>query len=155
MQSITLYFREGASDKVYQANLEPGNGGWSVHFAYGRRGSTLSTGTKTRTPVSREEALRIYDKLVREKISKGYTPGEDGIPYQGAADKTDTGIRPQLLTAVDDEDLPRLLADDAFVLQPKLDGRRLLLRKEGNTIIGINRKGLECGLPETIRASAL
>lgn len=155
MQSITLYFREGASDKVYQANLEPGNGGWTVRFAYGRRGSTLSTGTKTRTPVSREEALRIYDKLVREKIAKGYTPGEDGIPYQGATDKPDTGIRPQLLTAVGDEELPRLLADDAFVLQPKLDGRRLLLRKEGQTVIGINRKGLQCGIPETIRASAL
>jgi len=155
MPSITLYYREGASDKVYQANLEPQDGGWMVRFAYGRRGSTLSTGTKTRSHVSREEAQRIYDKLVHEKIAKGYFPGEDGTPYQGAIDKSDTGIRPQLLTATDEEELTALLADDAFVLQPKLDGRRLLLRREGQTITGINRKGLQCGIPETLRASAL
>lgn len=155
MPSITLYYHEGASDKVYQANLEPQDGGWMVRFAYGRRGSTLSTGTKTRSPVCHKEAQRIYDKLVREKIAKGYTPGEDGTPYQGATDKADTGIRPQLLTATDEEELTALLADDAFVLQPKLDGRRLLLHKEGQTVTGINRKGLHCGIPETIRASAL
>ena len=44
-EHITLYYREGASDKVYQASLQPQNGGFVVHFAYGRRGSALATGS--------------------------------------------------------------------------------------------------------------
>lgn len=35
---VTLYFREGSSDKVYQASIEPTAGGFLVNFAYGRRG---------------------------------------------------------------------------------------------------------------------
>ena len=45
MESITLYFREGSSDKVYSASIDPKDGGHVVNFAYGRRGSTLNTGT--------------------------------------------------------------------------------------------------------------
>ena len=80
METITLYYREGSSDKVYQASLEPRDSGYVVHFAYGRRGATLSTGTKTQVPVDYATAKDIYDKLVREKTAKGYTSGEDGTP---------------------------------------------------------------------------
>jgi bifunctional non-homologous end joining protein LigD len=55
--------------------------GSSVTFAYGRRGSTMSTGSKTSSPVDYDEAKRVYDNLVREKTAKGYTPGTDGTPY--------------------------------------------------------------------------
>ena len=40
-KSITLYFCDGRSDKVYQANLQPKGAGFVVNFAFGRRGSTL------------------------------------------------------------------------------------------------------------------
>ena len=63
-KSVTLYFREGSSDKVYQACVEPGGGGFVVNFAFGRRGSTLQTGTKTAKPVDYQAALKVYDKLV-------------------------------------------------------------------------------------------
>jgi len=46
-ESITLYFRQGNSDKVYQASIEPKGDRFIVTFAYGRRGSLLQTGTKT------------------------------------------------------------------------------------------------------------
>ena len=36
MESITLFFRQGASDKVYQASIAPRSGGYVVRFAYGR-----------------------------------------------------------------------------------------------------------------------
>jgi bifunctional non-homologous end joining protein LigD len=65
MESITLYYREGSSDKVYQASIQPQGGGHMVHFAYGRRGSTLTTGTKTTSPVDYPQAKTIFDKLVR------------------------------------------------------------------------------------------
>ena len=69
MDSITLYFREGSSDKVYQAIIQPQGGGHMVHFAYGRRGSTLTTSTKTTSPVDYQTAKSIFDKLVREKTA--------------------------------------------------------------------------------------
>lgn len=79
---VTLYYREGSSDKIYQTSIEPRGGGFVVTFAYGRRGSTLATGTKTAAPVDLATAKKIFDKLVKEKTAKGYTPGEDGTPYQ-------------------------------------------------------------------------
>src|ERR1043165_4146528 len=97
-ERITLYYREGSSDKVYQASIEPKGELFVVNFAFGRRGSTLSTGTKTSSPVDYETAKAIYDKLVREKTAKGYTPGEDGTPYQHTDnEQRSTGILPQLL----------------------------------------------------------
>jgi len=76
MQS-TLYYRDGRSDKVYRAAIEPRDGGYVVNFAYGRRGSTLATGTKTTSPVYFDAARLIYDKLVREKMAKGYILAAD------------------------------------------------------------------------------
>jgi len=51
-ENITLYYRDGSSDKVYRASVEQSSGGWVVNFAFGRRGSALQGGTKTGTPVS-------------------------------------------------------------------------------------------------------
>jgi predicted DNA-binding WGR domain protein len=81
-QRITLYYREGSSDKVYQASIEPAGDLFVVNFAFGRRGSTLNTGTKNTSPVDYDTAKRIYDKLIQEKLVKGYTVGADRTPYQ-------------------------------------------------------------------------
>src|SRR2546423_15324556 len=81
-ERITLYYRQGASDKVYHVAIEPSGTGFVVTFAFGRRGSTLQNGSKTTSPVDHAEAHRIYEKLVKEKVQKGYTPGEEGTPYQ-------------------------------------------------------------------------
>ena len=69
IDSTTMYYREGTSDKVYQASIEPSGELFVVNFAFGRRGSTLSTGTKTMSPVDYATAKTIYDKLVREKTA--------------------------------------------------------------------------------------
>jgi len=63
-EKISLYYRAGSSDKEYHVTIEEQNGGHSVNFAYGRRGSTLLTGAKTAYPVDYETAKRIFDKLV-------------------------------------------------------------------------------------------
>jgi bifunctional non-homologous end joining protein LigD len=154
MKSLTLYCREGGSDKVYQIALEERPGGYAVNVAYGRRGSTLTAGTKTPEPVAHEKAVKIYDKLVREKTAKGYTLGPNVAAYLDGNRRV-TSVRPQLLNSVEITELSRLLADDAFVLQAKFDGRRMLIQKRGEEVIGINRRGIECGVPETIRAAAL
>lgn len=155
----TLYYREGASDKVYHVSLEP-NGSperFVVAFAFGRRGSTLQTGTKTPAPVDYDTALKAFNRLVAAKLAKGYTPGADGTPYQhtGNAGRS-TGIHPQLLTPVEDAHaLGHLLIDPIYCLQEKFDGKRMLLRKTGNVIEGINRKGLIVSVPESIASEAL
>ena len=46
-EKISLYYQSGNSDKVYHVQLEESDGLYVVNFQYGRRGSTLNTGTKT------------------------------------------------------------------------------------------------------------
>jgi bifunctional non-homologous end joining protein LigD len=46
VQSVSLYYREGSSDKEYHASIEPAGPRFVVNFAYGRRGSTLNTGNR-------------------------------------------------------------------------------------------------------------
>ena len=149
MESTTLYYKQGSSDKVYQTAIQPSGDGFLVTFAYGRRGSSMNTGTKTQTPVSYAEAKAIYDKLIKEKTAKGYTPGEDGTPYQHT-EKTSTGILPQLLNPIEEFQVERLITDPAYWMQQKLDGRRLLIRKQNDKITGINKLGLAVGLPEEL-----
>lgn len=156
LPSTTLYYCEGSSDKTYQAAVEPQGEGFVVTFAYGRRGSTLTTGTKTAAPVPFDQAKKIYDKLVKEKTAKGYTPGEDGTPYQHT-DRADraTGVLPQLLNPIDEGDVEGLLTDHAWWTQEKFDGRRIVIRRSGDEVIGINRLGLAVALPKPIANRAL
>src|SRR5271168_3673250 len=102
--AISLYFREGSSDKVYHAQIAPdGNDLYSVNFQYGRRGSTLQTGTKTTAPVALAQAQKIFDKLVAEKKAKGYTEGEQGTPYSGIEPANRRfAYTPQLLNCIDE-----------------------------------------------------
>jgi bifunctional non-homologous end joining protein LigD len=150
-ERITLYYREGSSDKVYQTAIEPSGTGFVVNFAYGRRGATLQTGTKTIKPVSFDQAKKLCDNLVREKTAKGYTPGENGTPYQHSEKQERvTGVLPQLLNSIDESEIDGLIADDKFWAQEKFDGKRVLIRKDQDKITGINRKGLAIDLPEPI-----
>jgi len=154
--STTLYYRSGSSDKIYTAAVEPSGDGFIVTFAYGRRGSTLQTGVKTARPMSFDAAQKIYNRLVGEKTAKGYTPGEDGTPYQQTDQaERSTGILPQLLNPIDEAEAEKLLADPAWLTQEKLDGKRILIRRTDNNIVGINRKGLIVALPQPVVRCAL
>ena len=146
---VTLYYRAGTSDKVYQTAIEPAGGQFVVNFAYGRRGATLTTGTKTSSPVDFDTARKIYAKLVGEKKAKGYTEGADGTPYEHS-DRQPSGILPQLPNPVEEAEVEALLRDDDYCAQEKFDGRHLLIRKEDERIEGINKKGLIVGLPQTV-----
>ena len=154
-QTITLNYREGSSDKVYQISINETEGGFTVNYAYGRRGSTLKSGTKTQHPVPRATAEKLFAKLVKAKEAKGYQPEEDGTGYRPTAfQDQDSGIRCQLLNPIEETELHALLFDSTHCLQEKFDGRRMMLRKTGNEIIGINRRGLVVGLPDTIHQAA-
>ena len=154
-KSTSLYYREGSSDKEYHVRLEAKDNGFVVNIAFGRRGSTLSTGTKTSAPVYYDAAMMIFDKLVREKKAKGYTEGVEGTPYQHTENQSQvSGLLPQLLNSIDEVEVARLTSNPSWGMQEKKDGKRLLIRKEGNVIEGINKKGLVVGVPETVVKTA-
>jgi bifunctional non-homologous end joining protein LigD len=153
-RAVTLDYRDGPSDKVYAAAVEPRGPGYVVTFAYGRRGGTLAAGTKTPSPVGLDEANRVYDRLVREKTAKGYGPAEGGTRFEGTEHaRRATGVLPQLLNPVEEADVDRLVADDEWWAQPKFDGRRVLVLKEASTVTGTNRTGLTIALPEPVAAA--
>jgi bifunctional non-homologous end joining protein LigD len=131
--------------------LGPQGDGWIVNFAFGRRGSTLQTGTKTSEPVAFDKAKKIYDKIVAEKMAKGYTPAAGGTPYVGTenAGKV-SGLLPQLLNMIGDAELELLLNDSEHCGQEKFDGRHIMVRKS-NAVEGANKKGLLIALPLPIQ----
>jgi len=158
---IELEFREGSSDKVYRAAIEKADGGHVVNFAYGRRGSTLNTGTKTIQPVSCDEALKIYNKLVNSKTAKGYKPVEGSRSNAGIGssvtgkERRDTGLRAQLLNPITEDEAEEYLKNNDWCAQEKFDGKRMLLRKSGLEIIAANRNGLQTGIPDSISAQLM
>jgi bifunctional non-homologous end joining protein LigD len=158
LPSSSLCFREGNSDKVYHAAIETKADGYIVTFAYGRRGNTLNSGTKTTRPVSLADAIKIFEKLIASKIAKGYQHSQSTAtqdkPYTQSGDEgRDSGIRCQLLNPIDQADVPSLLCDSRHCLQEKHDGRRLMVRKKDDDITGINRRGLIVAIPDAIRAA--
>ncbi len=155
-EEISLFYKQERSDKVYNVSLEESADGYLVNFAYGRRGSTLKTGTKTQTPVEYEKAKKIYDKLVLSKSAKGYIPDEDTTPtaYMVDAEQRKTGVHCQLLNQIDEEELVALFESDDWWMQEKKDGKRMLLQKSDSETIAINRKGLSVGAPQSMIESA-
>jgi len=107
-ERITLYYREGSSDKVYHAVIEPQGEGFVVNIAYGRRGSTMNTGTKTQTPVDYDTGDQDLHETGQRKEGQGLhrrprghtvsdTPKEDRV----------TGLLPQLLNPIDGQEVKR------------------------------------------------
>jgi bifunctional non-homologous end joining protein LigD len=76
-EHITLYFKQGSSDKVYNASLEEvENNRFVVNFAYGRRGATLTTGTKTNTPLVTIQRKASMTNWCRAKPRKATHPAQ-------------------------------------------------------------------------------
>lgn len=159
-RSVSLFFQEGSSDKVYEgAIVEEPDGTFTVQVAWGRRGAPLQRGTKAvKVTLARAEAA--LDKVVREKKGKGYeevtataAPAAVAPPVgQGSASKAGVGSRrarlgqaAQLLTSCAPDELEGLLADEAWVAQQKLDGARVLVHVPGSgqarEVVATNRAG--------------
>lgn len=86
LRSVTLYYTQPVenSDKVYKLEIvkEPKFGdAFYVDFWYGKRGKTLRNGRKTKVAVSYVESSRIFDAIVAEQKSQGYTENISGKPF--------------------------------------------------------------------------
>ena len=161
LPSASLWFLEGTSDKVYNVAIEevpPAQGhGYLVNFSYGRRGSNLTSSTKTPVPVTLSEAQRRFDALVAEKTAKGYkhtsrtvptftppppssNPGTAMIVTTPATPVSD--LVPQLLNPISEEEAVKYINDDDWMMQEKFDGRCRMVRVDNCKVIGANKKGI-------------
>ena len=159
LPSVHLEFVEGTSSKEYNAAVEEaGKNSYVVNFSFGRIGGTLQTGSKTSSPVSFEEACSVYTKLVHSKTAKGYKEvGGSGGPGAGigstvvtAGDKVDTGMRPQLLNPITEDEAEKYLTDDNWCGQCKYDGHRMGFRRTSGKVIASNKLGWKVGFPKAI-----
>ncbi|MBA3540792.1 MAG: WGR domain-containing protein [Deltaproteobacteria bacterium] len=153
IRSIQLFFQEGSSDKVYNAQIIEDGGAFTVKVQWGRRGASLSEGAKA-VKVARAVADKTFDKLVREKRTKGYEEiagkvkpapiappdGEGSGSKSGGPRRARVGLAAQLLEPIDEDELARFIADDTMVAQQKLDGIRVVVTI-GETLVPTNRDG--------------
>lgn len=149
--SVRLHCREGNSDKLYHLDLERAGDGWVVNYANGRRGATLTSRSKMAGgPVAYPAARKVYDSVLREKLGGGYLPTGEAAATYVQADRNHSGIQCALLNPVDIEDAEAFIRDPDWFAQEKHNGRRMLFRKAGPLVEGINRTGLTVGYPETM-----
>src|SRR5262249_36240573 len=86
VRTLKLWFREGASDKVYEVALvdteaQTPEARFLVNIRYGRRGQVLRDGTKTPVPVSRAAAEKIFDSVIVSKVNDGYRRMDGAEPH--------------------------------------------------------------------------
>jgi len=151
---LSLWCQEGGSDKTYTLWVEKeGNGFW-LKYLFGPRGGTQKPGTKNKAAFTLEKAEAEYDKLLKEKLAKGYKPMGENVPeYIEVKEARDSGLRPMLLTPDTEENLEKYITDDDWCAEVKLNGKRIMIKAKEDTIVGVNRRGLECAIPKSVEAS--
>lgn len=149
--SASLHSVEGGSDKIYNVAVVPSGSGYHVNFEYGRRGSALKAGQKTASPVDIAAATKIAEKLVAEKVAKGYRPigTVSNIVIEAPED---TGVRGQPLMDVDPSRIKDLINSSRFMAQEKHDGeRRLVIFTKDGEIYGANKRGIKVPVSEPMK----
>ena len=154
MKSIRLIFKHQKSAKEYNASIEQVGDGYVVNFAYGKLNQSLRTGTKTSTPVALEQAEKVFTKLIKSKVSKGYIEeanGNSGGINVIAKPSGEVILPVQLSNPVSMQEIAELLKSKRYAGQVKKDGeRRVLIFKDGK-VRGLNRRGIEVAISPKLR----
>jgi bifunctional non-homologous end joining protein LigD len=144
-RNITLYSQQGGSDKVYQLMLHPVVGGFGLTYANGRRGAALKPKPKTTKPLTYDQALKEFNKIInsKKKSSSRYAESLDNGDTLELSDKAsqDSGIRVQLLNEITKDEALRLCANPLWFAQEKHDGERRVIEVKAGVINGTNRYG--------------
>lgn len=150
-----LHCTTGTSDKIYEISMfEDSSGGYWVKGANGRRGATLTPRPQNDSPVSLYQAQVLFDNLLDDKLRKHYNViHSENHSAVGATkpapvkmtppvvEKVQTDRYPQLLNPIKEEYMYLLLDDDDWMLQEKVDGRRVMALVENGIVTMTNRKG--------------
>ena len=153
-KSIAMFFREGSSDKEYRIQIEDeGNGKFTVNAFFGRRGGNLKIAPQG-NGFDLPTAEKIFTSVVNGKTKKGYKPdgNTEAAILDGVRKPEDTGLRAQLLNPITESEAEKYLTDDAWVMEEKFDGERLMVEKKAvrDTPIFANRKGQSTNVPREI-----
>lgn len=155
--SARLHYQDRSSDKVYELDIvQNENGLWECRFAYGRRGSSLTQGEKTKKGgEDYNKAREHYGKILGEKTGKGYqitseTSGSSNNPLSPNALSSTSGVtfldqrlRPMLPTAITQDDLATYILDAQWGMQQKYDGENRTLLVDNINVKAGNRRGQE------------
>ncbi len=150
---VTLHNNTGNSDKIYECVVVRSGDLYLVNTQNGRRGGSMTPRTKTKDPVSLEAAMNIYDKLVREKLADNYYVLEGDNPVTAPAASNDpTGAfhQPQLLNDIDREAAMKLIEDDDWVMEEKMDGKRIAVAVSPSEVRISNKSARACSIPAPI-----
>lgn len=164
MKSVSFICQEGGSNKEYHIQMVPSGDGFVINFQYGAIGSSLKPGTKTPKPIDEAAAEKMLEKLIKERLAKGYTQTHKSYPgdtvsgkapaFSGPVitEKKTHGVYPQLLNSIAEDEVMKYINDDAYLAQEKKDGRRRMVIL-GENVIGLNKKGQEVALEDHIKAA--
>jgi hypothetical protein len=87
IERVRLYYRDGASDKVYEIHLTEEEEGFRVTGFNGRRGTKLVAQPKTPRPVAYRTARYIFANLEASKLNHRRTP------YRVASRETPASVK--------------------------------------------------------------
>lgn len=148
VKATTLYFRGSGSDKIYRVAISQVAGGYVVDAWNGPREGGRTHRPQTPTPVSLDEAEKLFAKLVKKKETHRDTPytiGPDlkeSAAYVPPENARGSIILPQLLTGLDDSSTAiKLLRSDNYVVEEKIDGERIIIVANDEGLVPYNRSG--------------
>lgn len=102
---------------------------------------------------SEDEAARInaaYDLALNLFFTK---------PKETKAARADTGLRPQLLTPINEDEAVKYIEDDRWCIQEKMDGKHIIVKRNpkrdeiSDGVISANKQGLETTLPNALESA--
>ena len=160
-ETANLWFKDIRSDKTYSLSLSQCETGWTVMATFGRRGSTQQADTKVER-ADYDAAKKIYDRVLHEKLTKGYRYVEqpsDRKPVQSTAptvytpESKEVVHDTELLTRISESELKNYLKNDRYLFQIKRDGRRLALKFDHGHVSGFNKLGQVVQVDPHLRVS--
>lgn len=150
-EQVFLYSTKDGADKEYHLYLTPdpkGSEQWLLRYANGPRGRVKPHDKELTTY---EAAKKEYDRIYKSKLKDGYSRTEGGLAYQDTAvGERFTGIQPQLLNEITQDELQTMLLDPRYTWEEKMDGERRPIRKVGDVVTGTNRDGLAVPIPKIL-----
>jgi bifunctional non-homologous end joining protein LigD len=165
---VSLFYQQGSSDKEYNIFIEDSAsvpGMYDVRATWGRRGSPNDTQHKAQG-VTMNEAEATFFSLKRAKEGKGYradtslgftAPATEVIeklvsapPVMSAPEREYTELKPQLLNPIDVDEMEAYITSDDWLVQEKLDGKRIMVEVSFGKVTASNRRSWKVGIPQDV-----
>lgn len=180
VKSVSLFFRQGSSDKEYNIFIEQSvfdASRFDVRATYGRRGNANQTTYKAKS-VTMPMASQAFNDVMNEKVSKGYVQGNslatqiqqvanyglsqsivDAMASEAnptvaehhvLTERQMSELVPQLLNPIEISELDSYVKDDGYLAQEKLDGKRIMVDVTFGKVTASNRRSWVIGIPKDI-----